>query len=550
MVFVLGRRKKPLMPCTEKRARKMLEAKRAVVHRMYPFTIRLKDRVDGDTQPTRVKLDPGSKQTGIAVVREEESVDPETGELRRIIHVMMLMQLNHRGAAISEALKSRASMRRTRRNCSTRYRQARFNNRSKPKGWLAPSLMHRVHTIMAWVDKLCILCPVSAISQELVKFDMQRMANPEISGVEYQQGQLAGYEVREYLLEKHGRQCAYCGVKNVPLEIEHIVPRSKGGSNRVGNLTLACNSCNTAKGTMKVEEFLAGKPEVLTRVKHRVSSTLKDAAAVNSTRWKLYNALQSTGLPVETGSGALTKFNRQTLKIPKEHALDAACVGIVSEIKGWKVPTLVVKCAGRGRYKRTLLNKYGFPRSYLMKSKTAFGFQTGDICKVDIPSGKKKGVYFGRVIVRASGNFDISTSAGKIGVPYRCCKLIQKNDGYGYSWEKVSLSLDDGAIILDARRYTAELHVRNVPVEYHAELVVDAVKAHVALLREELDVFEDIVWKHAEQLNVQYFDMEDIIYVMVNRYKELDISKMGEVVVKHVLKTRHGEPVLLKVYIK
>ena len=137
MVFVLGKSKKPLMPCSEKRARKMLEAKRAVVHKLYPFTIRLKDRVDGDMQPVCIKLDPGSKQTGIAVVRDEEAVDPGTGELRRIAHVMMLLQLNHRGVAISDALKSRASMRRTRRVRKTRYRKARFSNRPKAKGWLA-----------------------------------------------------------------------------------------------------------------------------------------------------------------------------------------------------------------------------------------------------------------------------------------------------------------------------------------------------------------------------------------------------------------------------
>ena len=56
----------------------------------------------------------------------------------------------------------------------------------------------------------------------------QLMANPEISGIEYQQGELQGYEVREYLLEKFGRKCAYCGAENVPLEVEHIIPKSRG----------------------------------------------------------------------------------------------------------------------------------------------------------------------------------------------------------------------------------------------------------------------------------------------------------------------------------
>jgi 5-methylcytosine-specific restriction endonuclease McrA len=83
---------------------------------------------------------------------------------------------------------------------------------------------------------------------ELVKFDTQLMENPDISGIEYQQGELAGYEVREYLLEKWGRKCAYCSETDLPLQIEHIIPRSRGGSDRVSNLTLACEGCNRLKG--------------------------------------------------------------------------------------------------------------------------------------------------------------------------------------------------------------------------------------------------------------------------------------------------------------
>ena len=75
-VFVLDRRKKPLMPCSEKRARIMLERGRARIHRMMPFTIRLVDRLQENSvlQPLRLKLDPGSKTTGLALAREAEHV--------------------------------------------------------------------------------------------------------------------------------------------------------------------------------------------------------------------------------------------------------------------------------------------------------------------------------------------------------------------------------------------------------------------------------------------------------------------------------------------
>ena len=202
-VFVLDKDHKPLMPCGPARARKLLKAGRARVHKLQPFTIRIVDRslADSVVQKVVVKVDPGSKETGIAVVREDEE---ETH------HALYFINLKHRGAAIRDALTSRRQLRRGRRSRNLRYRAPRFLNRSKPKGWLPPSLQHRVDTTLSWVNRLRRLAPVSGIAQELVKFDTQRMQNPEISGVEYQQGELAGYELKEYLLEKFGRRCVYC----------------------------------------------------------------------------------------------------------------------------------------------------------------------------------------------------------------------------------------------------------------------------------------------------------------------------------------------------
>lgn len=440
-VFVLDKRKQPLMPCSEKRARLLLARNRAVVVRMYPFTIRLKYRIDGEVQPIAIKLDPGSKYTGVAVVRKSETIDLLTGEIKTKLRVLNLFQLNHRGSMISENLTSRRAMRNRRRG-TLRYRKARFNNRTKPKCWLAPSLQHRVDTIISLVAKLRRVALITDISQELVKFDMQLMQNPEISGVEYQQGTLAGYSVREYLLEKWNRKCAYCSAENIPLQIEHIHPKSKGGSNAVSNLALACEPCNKKKGTLSIDVFLKDKPIVLKRILSQVKQPLKDAAAVNSTRWKLANRLKESGLPVELSNGAITKFNRSQHRIPKTHALDAACVGYFHEITDWNIPTLEVKCTGRGSYQRTLLNKYGFPRAYLMRQKSVHGFQTGDIVKAEVTKGKKIGCYFGRVAVRLSGSFNITATDGIIqGIGYKNCKIIARNDGYGYLFQpKVSLN--------------------------------------------------------------------------------------------------------------
>ena len=426
-VFVLDKHKKPLMPCSEKRARLLLERKKAVVHRLTPFTIRLKDRIGGETQPVRIKIDPGSKTTGFVVVREENKDGEKT------VHVLHATEIHHRGPQIRKKLDQRRAFRRRRRS-TLRYRKPRFDNRTKPEGWLLPSLQHRVDSTVSWVERFRRLVPVSGIGQELVKFDLQKMENPEIAGVEYQQGTLAGYEVREYLLDKGGRTCAYCQAKDVPLEIDHIHPRSLGGSDRVSNLTLSCRACNQKKGNRPVEEFLAKRPDVLKRILSRAKVPLRDAAAVNATRWALCERLKATGLPVETGSGGRTKFNRTRLGLPKTHALDAACVGQVDHVLNADSPVLRIAATGRGSYQRTRLDSFGFPRGFLTRTKRHFGFATGDLVRAVVPSGKNAGTHVGRVAIRSSGSFNIQTGSGVVqGISHRYCRPLQRADGYGYS---------------------------------------------------------------------------------------------------------------------
>ena len=411
------------MPCHPARAREMLRKGRAVVVRMYPFTIRIKDRVGGTMQPVSLKLDPGSKTTGVAVAREDEDKT----------EALWLGEITHRGAQIRKSLEQRGGYRRRRRNANLRHRAPRFNNRRTPEGRLMPSLRHRVDNVVSWTRRLMRWCPITRIAMELVRFDMQAMQNPEIRGVEYQRGALFGYEVREYLLEKWGRKCAYCGAEGVPLQVEHIQPKARGGSNRVSNLALACRPCNEQKGARPVEEFLRGKPEVLRRVLAQAKVSLKDAAAVNATRWTLWRALKATGLPLETGSGGRTKYNRCRLGVPKTHALDALCVGRVEAVSGWQIPTLAIRATGRGAYRRTQVTASGFPRGYLMRKKTVFGFRTGDMVVASVPTGKKAGIHRGRVAVRETGSFNIQTSAGVVqGIGHKRCRLRMRADGYGY----------------------------------------------------------------------------------------------------------------------
>ncbi len=121
MVHVVDKHKKPLMPCSEKRARLVLERGRAVVHKMAPFTIRLKDRLVGDSvlQPLELKLDPGSKVTGGAIIRDSKET-------------IGLYERRHR-TDIKANLDARRALRRGRRNRKTRYRTPRFDNRHPGK---------------------------------------------------------------------------------------------------------------------------------------------------------------------------------------------------------------------------------------------------------------------------------------------------------------------------------------------------------------------------------------------------------------------------------
>jgi len=422
-VFVIDKNKKPLDPTHPAKARKLLKAGRAKVFRKYPFTIIVQDlEVENCvTHNHKLKIDPGSKTTGLAILQENQ--------------VLWGAELTHRGGQIRDALTSRRQLRRGRRSRKTRYRKPRFLNRKRPEGWLPPSLQSRVDNILTWVNRLTKFCPISGISQELVRFDLQKLENPEISGIEYQQGELQGYEVREYLLEKWGRECVYCAVKDVPLEIEHIKPKSKGGSNRISNLTLACNECNQNKGNQEIEDFLSGKPNLLKRIQAKTKNPLADATAVNATCWKLYFSLQQTGLPVETGSGGLTKFNRNQRGISKTHWLDASCVG-KSTAENLKVKTrkpLVIKAKGHGRRQRCRNDKFGFPKSHAPSEKFFQGFQTGDICKAVIPKGKHKGVYVGRIAIRFRPSFRMSTEKKKpFDVHPKHLKTIHRADGYEY----------------------------------------------------------------------------------------------------------------------
>ena len=223
---------------------------------------------------------------------------------------------------------------------------------------------------------------------------------------------------------------------NIPLEVEHINPRSQSHDDRVCNLTLACAPCNQQKGKQDIRVFLAKKPDVLAHILAQAKAPLRDAAAVNTTRWMLYEQLKALSVPVECGSGGRTKYNRVSRGLGKVHWLDASCVGASTpeQLHMASVVPLLVTANGHGSRQMCLMDKRGFPRSGPKQAKRVKGFQTGDIVKAVVPSGVKSGTYVGRVAVRATGSSNITTKEGKTiqGISHRYCTSLQTCDGYSY----------------------------------------------------------------------------------------------------------------------
>jgi 5-methylcytosine-specific restriction endonuclease McrA len=447
-VAVLDTTEKPLAPTTPRRARLLLKKGKAAVFRLHPFTLILKREVENPSTPDlRLKIDPGSKTTGVAVVNQE------SGE------VLFAAEVEHRGEAIRERLDARRAVRRNRRTRKARYRKPRFDNRRRPEGWLAPSLESRVENVYTWAQRLRRVYPIKGVAMELVKFDTQLMQNPEIEGVEYQQGELQGFELREYVLIKFNHRCVYADAKSPcdeVLNVDHLVPRSRGGSNRVSNLVCACRKHNEEKGARSLEEYSKLRGVDFSPIKAQAKAPLKDAAAVNATRWALFNRLKALDLPIEAGSGGLTKFNRTKRGLPKTHWVDAACVGesTPENLKIENVQALQIKATGHGSRRMCRTDKYGFPKAHRTRKAMFRGFQTGDIVKAEIPKGKFAGRHVGRLsAVRQRPSFTLNG----FDVHPKYLKRIHRADGFEYR-----MRIDNGSCA-NARQKKALGHSTSLP---------------------------------------------------------------------------------------
>lgn len=388
------------MPCTKAKARKLLKENKAKIVNYTPFTIQLTFECENKTQDITLGVDAGSKMIGLSATTTEKELFSSEVELRN---------------DIVDKLSTRRQNRRTRRN-RLRYRKSRFLNRvsRKKKGWLAPSIEHKINTHLKVIENVHKILPITKIIVETASFDIQKIKNPNISGTEYQQGEMEGWNVREYILFRDNHTCQHCKGKSKDkvLNVHHIESRKIGG-NAPNNLITLCRTCH--------KDYHAGK----INLKIKRGQSFKDATFMGVMRWTFYNRLKEIYSDVNMTFGYITKNTRITNGLEKSHRVDARCISgnpLAKPSDEWYYQKKV-RCNNRQIHKAKIL-KNGKKKlnqaPYIVK-----GYRLFDKVSVD-------GVecfIFGR---RATGYFDLRKLNGDIvnrSKSYKKLKLLQKRKG-------------------------------------------------------------------------------------------------------------------------
>ncbi|MCL4427484.1 MAG: RNA-guided endonuclease IscB [Deltaproteobacteria bacterium] len=311
MVKVIGKSGKQLMPTVRYgKVRRMLENGKAIIVSKNPFTIRLLFDTAEITQHVTVGVNPGDT-TGYAVVLDNDKVI-EKGEIRLRMDVKSL-------------LAARKVLRRGRRSRNTRYRKARFLNRRKPEGWLPPSIRQKTQHIINKINGIISCFPDYTLKVEINKFDMQKLVNPDINGMEYQHGNLYGYEnAKQFLLVRENGKCQLCrkGYKEGDgWHVHHIIPKPEG-TNKPDNLALLHKSCH-------IKGHKTGAIKKLKKPKQYVA-----AAMYNAVRYKLMDEFKAIhGDNAVFTYGYITAVKRRELGLNKEHYNDAIAITGVETVK-------------------------------------------------------------------------------------------------------------------------------------------------------------------------------------------------------------------------
>ena len=415
MVYVLNKNGQPLMPTNRHgKVRRLLKINKAKVIKRCPFTIQLLYNTTNCIQNITLGVDAGSKHIGLSATTKDKVLFEADVELRN---------------DITKLLEARRKFRHSRRNRKTRYRKRRFNNRvsSKRKGWLAPSIEHKIQTHFAMVEKVHKMLPITKIVVETASFDMQLLkaqleGEPIPKGMDYQKGELTGWNIREYIFHRDNYTCQWCkGKSKDSILVTHHHAYWKGDhTNKPSSLITLCNTCNDSKYHKKEANRLWGwEPKITNSYKH--------ATFMNVMKWVFYNRLKEIYANVSMTYGYITKNTRIKNNLPKTHYLDARCISGNPKAKssGEYFYYKKVRCHNHQLYKANTLK--GGIRKRNQAEYTVKGFRLFD--RVEYQNHEY--FIFGR---RASGFFDIRNLNGqkvnKGSVSFKKLKLKETNKTY------------------------------------------------------------------------------------------------------------------------
>lgn len=421
-VFCIDERKNPVGLIPPKQARAALEKKEAAVFKQHPFCLMFKGEKKPVNQDLILKIDPGYKFTGLAIMDGDS--------------VLWAAQIKHHGKMISANMESRRAIRRNRRSRNTPFRKPRFSNRVRKDDWMPPSLTSIISNIITWVKRIKKLCLVKEVWVEVNKFDVSKMVGIK----DYQKGPLFGFKNAREMLIESSDCCFYCKrpkdfLKKVgiPLEQDHFVPKSKGGTDRSGNMVLSCRECNLQKGNKNVSDERIAK------------QSLRGASVMNQLRFKLTEMIAALDLPVKSFPSKMTYENR--LRIYGDiktsgdkdacHWIDAICVGDIRNVKSFVQNVLIIESRGHGSRQMCITDKYGFPKTHRKRQRKFFGIRTGDLVR-NQENGKTGFVTAARsprTEKSKSSSIEVKFPDGKRNVTSSKLEPLQKSDGYMYSFQ-------------------------------------------------------------------------------------------------------------------
>lgn len=404
MVYVLNIGGKPLMPCKEAKARKLLKHNKAKIYKREPFTIQLLFECENQTQDIVLGVDSGSKHIGLSATTENKELYASDVELRN---------------DIVKLISERSENRRARRSRKIRYRKPRFENRKRGNGWLAPSVKQKIESHLKVIENVYEILPITKIIVETASFDIQKIKNPDIQNGEYQQGEQLGFwNVREYVLFRDNYTCQCCKgkTKDKIMNVHHIESRKTGG-NAQNNLITLCETCHS--------NYHKGITELPEKIKRGMK--FQDAAFMGIMRQRLLDELNKKYPKVENTYGYITKHTRIKNKLPKEHYIDARCISgnPNAEPLGYYFYQKKVRCHNRKIHKAKIL-KGGIKRNNQLPYETN-GYRLFDKVLFD---GEEYFV-FGR---RKRGIFEIrglkSERPGNGAVSFKKIKLKNERKGF------------------------------------------------------------------------------------------------------------------------